>query len=108
MRQTGMGLHARLTHGVTSDVLCDQLRPAVPSPLCVLQILDSYNLINICLRSHLPSPARFFFCSSVSAAGNTPKPASIPETSDVLCDQLRPAVPSPLCVLQILDYGLGN
>ncbi|OQE24078.1 hypothetical protein PENFLA_c010G00241 [Penicillium flavigenum] len=43
-------------------------------------IRGTYNLINLCLRSRLPSPARFFFCSSVSAAGNTPKPASIPET----------------------------
>ncbi|CAG8371628.1 unnamed protein product [Penicillium salamii] len=43
-------------------------------------IRGTYNLINLCLRSHLPLPARFFFCSSVSAASNTPKPASIPET----------------------------
>ncbi|EKV19000.1 Male sterility, NAD-binding [Penicillium digitatum] len=43
-------------------------------------IRGTYNLINFCLRSRLPSPARFFFCSSVSAASNTPKPASIPET----------------------------
>ncbi|CAG8080604.1 unnamed protein product [Penicillium olsonii] len=43
-------------------------------------IQGTYNLINLCLRSHLPLPARFFFCSSVSAASNTPKPASIPET----------------------------
>ncbi|CAI7566313.1 unnamed protein product [Penicillium crustosum] len=43
-------------------------------------IRGTYNLINLCLRSRLPSPARFFFCSSVSAASNTPKPASIPET----------------------------
>ncbi|OQE09213.1 hypothetical protein PENVUL_c007G01628 [Penicillium vulpinum] len=43
-------------------------------------IRGTYNLINLCLRSNLPSPARFFFCSSVSAASNTPKPASIPET----------------------------
>ncbi|KAJ5357760.1 hypothetical protein N7541_004918 [Penicillium brevicompactum] len=43
-------------------------------------IRGTYNLINLCLRSHLPTPARFFFCSSVSAASNTPKPASIPES----------------------------
>ncbi|KAJ5531383.1 hypothetical protein N7527_004776 [Penicillium freii] len=43
-------------------------------------IRGTYNLINLCLRSRLPSPARFFSCSSVSAASNTPKPASIPET----------------------------
>ena len=38
-----------------------------------------HNLINICLRSHLPEPVKFFFCSSVSTASGTPKPASIPE-----------------------------
>lgn len=43
-------------------------------------IRGTYNLINFCLRSKLPNPARFFFCSSVSAASNTPKPASIRET----------------------------
>ncbi|KAJ5090621.1 hypothetical protein N7532_009305 [Penicillium argentinense] len=44
-------------------------------------IRGTYNLINFCLRSKLPSPARFFFCSSVSAASATPKPASIPESA---------------------------
>ncbi|OJJ51653.1 hypothetical protein ASPZODRAFT_127770 [Penicilliopsis zonata CBS 506.65] len=43
-------------------------------------IRGTYHLINLCLRSNLPSPARFFFCSSVSTASNTPKPASILET----------------------------
>ncbi|KAH8804499.1 hypothetical protein F5884DRAFT_796175 [Xylogone sp. PMI_703] len=38
-----------------------------------------YNLLNICLQVRLASPAKFFFCSSVSAASGTPKPASIPE-----------------------------
>lgn len=42
-------------------------------------IRGTYNLINFCLRSKLPTPARFFFCSSVSTTSNTPKPASIPE-----------------------------
>ena len=41
----------------------------------------TYNLINFCLRSRLPAPARFFFCSSVSSAGRTPKPAVVPETA---------------------------
>ena len=41
----------------------------------------TYNLINLCLRSRLPVPARFFFCSSVSAGSNTPKPASIAEAT---------------------------
>lgn len=44
-------------------------------------IRGTYNLINFCLRSKLPSPAQFFFCSSVSAGSNTPKPASISETA---------------------------
>jgi thioester reductase-like protein len=42
-------------------------------------IRGTHNLINLCLRSKLPTPARFFFCSSVSTASNTPKPASIRE-----------------------------
>jgi thioester reductase-like protein len=42
-------------------------------------IRGTYNLINFCLRSNLPAPARFFFCSSVSTASGTPKPAVIPE-----------------------------
>lgn len=44
-------------------------------------IRGTYNLINLCLRSRLPDPASFFFCSSVSAGSNTPKPASIPEAT---------------------------
>ncbi|KAJ5930389.1 hypothetical protein N7466_005882 [Penicillium verhagenii] len=43
-------------------------------------IRGTHNLINFCLRSKLPLPARFFFCSSVSTASNTPKPATIRET----------------------------
>ena len=42
-------------------------------------IRGTHNLLNLCLRSHLPSPAKFFFCSSVSTASGTPKPASIAE-----------------------------
>jgi thioester reductase-like protein len=44
-------------------------------------IRGTYNLINFCLRSKLPTPAQFFFCSSVSTASGTPKPASIQETA---------------------------
>lgn len=44
-------------------------------------IRGTYNLINFCLRSKLPTPAQFFFCSSVSTASGTPKPASIRETA---------------------------
>ncbi|KAK0934485.1 hypothetical protein LTR29_013955 [Friedmanniomyces endolithicus] len=42
-------------------------------------IRGTHNLINFCLRSRLPKPANFFFCSSVSTASGTPKPATIPE-----------------------------
>lgn len=44
-------------------------------------IRGTHNLINLCLRSYLPKPAKFFFCSSVSTASGTPKPASIAETA---------------------------
>lgn len=44
-------------------------------------IRGTYNLINTCLRSRLPNPASFFFCSSVSAAISTPAPATIHETA---------------------------
>lgn len=44
-------------------------------------IRGTYNLLNFCLRSRLPQPAKLFFCSSVSAASGTPKPATIPETA---------------------------
>ncbi|KAK3075367.1 hypothetical protein LTR53_001372 [Teratosphaeriaceae sp. CCFEE 6253] len=37
------------------------------------------NLLNLCLQSQHPQPARFFFCSSVSTASGTPKPATIRE-----------------------------
>lgn len=40
-----------------------------------------HNLINFCLRVSLSSPAKFFFCSSVSTASGTPKPAIIPESA---------------------------
>jgi thioester reductase-like protein len=39
-----------------------------------------HNLLNFCLRTRLSSPAKMFFCSSLSAAGGTPKPARISET----------------------------
>lgn len=43
-------------------------------------IRATYNLINLCLRTSLPQPATFLFCSSISAASGTPKPATIRET----------------------------
>ncbi|SMR52769.1 unnamed protein product [Zymoseptoria tritici ST99CH_1E4] len=44
-------------------------------------IRGTHNLINLCLRSRLPNPANFFFCSSVSTTSSTPKPATIRETA---------------------------
>ncbi|KAI1346329.1 hypothetical protein F5Y01DRAFT_308366 [Xylaria sp. FL0043] len=38
-----------------------------------------HNLIQQCLRVQTPEPARFFFCSSVSAAGGTPRPGTVAE-----------------------------
>ena len=44
-------------------------------------IRGTYNLLNLCLRSRLPEAAKLFFCSSVSTASGTPKPAVVPETA---------------------------
>ncbi|KUI69374.1 Polyketide synthase HetM [Cytospora mali] len=38
-----------------------------------------HNLINLCLRTTTINPARFYFCSSISAAAGTPLPATIEE-----------------------------
>ncbi|KAH0397314.1 acetyl-CoA synthetase-like protein, partial [Aureobasidium melanogenum] len=35
-------------------------------------IKGAYNLIQLCLSTRTPKPAKFFFCSSVSSAANTP------------------------------------
>jgi thioester reductase-like protein len=43
-------------------------------------IKGTYNLLNICLSTTTPSPAKLFFCSSISAAAGTPLPAVIQET----------------------------
>ncbi|KAK9473258.1 uncharacterized protein V1510DRAFT_364071 [Dipodascopsis tothii] len=43
-------------------------------------IKGTYNLISLCLGVHTVSPARFYFCSSVSTASGTPLPATIAET----------------------------
>jgi thioester reductase-like protein len=43
-------------------------------------IKGTYNLINLCLASRRSSPARFFFCSSISVAAGTPLPAHIAES----------------------------
>lgn len=40
-----------------------------------------HNLINLCLRVRSKSPAKMFFCSSVSAGSGTPKPAKIREST---------------------------
>ncbi|OQO09905.1 hypothetical protein B0A48_04259 [Cryoendolithus antarcticus] len=42
-------------------------------------IAGTHHLISLALSSALPKPAAFFFCSSISSASGTPKPASISE-----------------------------
>lgn len=42
-------------------------------------IRGAYNLINLCLQTKTIAPARFYFCSSISAAAGTPLPAVIGE-----------------------------
>nr|OQO17236.1 hypothetical protein B0A51_13408 [Rachicladosporium sp. CCFEE 5018] len=43
-------------------------------------IAGTAHLIALGLSSHLLKPASFYFCSSISSASGTPKPASIPES----------------------------
>ncbi|KXH39280.1 hypothetical protein CNYM01_04247 [Colletotrichum nymphaeae SA-01] len=38
-----------------------------------------HNLIQLCQSVETPNPARFFFCSSVSASGGSPRPGTVPE-----------------------------
>ncbi|KAL2876832.1 hypothetical protein SGCOL_007855 [Colletotrichum sp. CLE4] len=38
-----------------------------------------HNLIELCQSVETPNPARFFFCSSVSASGGSPRPGKVPE-----------------------------
>ncbi|KAI9730859.1 MAG: putative NRPS-like protein biosynthetic cluster [Cirrosporium novae-zelandiae] len=42
-------------------------------------IAGTFHLLNLSLSSHLPTPPRFYFCSSISAAAGTPLPTKIPE-----------------------------
>ncbi|KAK1856583.1 male sterility protein [Colletotrichum chrysophilum] len=39
-----------------------------------------HNLLNFCLGTETVNPARFYFCSSISAAAGTPIPARVKET----------------------------
>lgn len=39
-----------------------------------------HNLIEFCQSTPFDEPARFFFCSSVSATGGTPRPGTVPES----------------------------
>lgn len=39
-----------------------------------------HNLIQLCLSVDTTSPARFFFCSSVSSAAGSPRPGNVTET----------------------------
>jgi thioester reductase-like protein len=43
-------------------------------------IRGAFNLLNLCLKTRTAAPARFFFCSSISAAAGTPLPAVISES----------------------------
>ncbi|KAG4425536.1 hypothetical protein IFR04_001233 [Cadophora malorum] len=43
-------------------------------------INGTFNLLNMCLNVKTPTPAKLFFCSSISAAAGTPIPAQIQET----------------------------
>ncbi|KAL5322381.1 hypothetical protein ACEPPN_010354 [Leptodophora sp. 'Broadleaf-Isolate-01'] len=43
-------------------------------------INGTFNLLNMCLGVRTQSPAKLFFCSSISAAAGTPLPAQIQET----------------------------
>ncbi|KAJ0328345.1 hypothetical protein COL5a_005122 [Colletotrichum fioriniae] len=38
-----------------------------------------HSLIQLCQSVETPNPARFFFCSSVSASGGSPRPGNVPE-----------------------------
>lgn len=42
-------------------------------------IKATHNLIQLCLSVTTPNPARFFFCSSVSAAAGSPRPGTVSE-----------------------------
>lgn len=42
-------------------------------------IQGAYHLLHLCLRTRTRRPARFYFCSSISAAAGTPVPATIGE-----------------------------
>lgn len=44
-------------------------------------IRATHALIRLCQRVQTPDPARFFFCSSVSSAGGTPRPGTVLERS---------------------------
>jgi thioester reductase-like protein len=87
LSQPGLGLHQyELDHFLSSLTCVIHSAWAVNFNLGVRSfeeqhIRGTYNLINLCLRSRLSSPARFYFCSSVSTASGTPKPAKIPESA---------------------------
>ena len=86
LSQTNLGLDTHSLQRLLSSVTCIiHSAWAVNFNLGVHSFEDqhiagTYNLLNFCLRSRLPQPAKFFFCSSVSTASGTPKPATIPET----------------------------
>jgi thioester reductase-like protein len=86
LSRPNLGLHVKdLTHLLSNLTCLIHSAWAVNFNLGVRSfeshhVRGTYNLINLCLRSTLPQPAKFFFCSSVSAASGTPRPATIAET----------------------------
>ncbi|EME79628.1 uncharacterized protein MYCFIDRAFT_156894 [Pseudocercospora fijiensis CIRAD86] len=85
LSQTNLGLHSKDLSHLLSNLTCViHSAWAVNFNLGVKSfeqhhIRGTHNLINFCLRSQLPSIPSFYFCSSISAASGTPKPATIRE-----------------------------
>ncbi|ETN40068.1 uncharacterized protein HMPREF1541_04343 [Cyphellophora europaea CBS 101466] len=52
----------------------------LPLPAFAPSLASIQNLINLCTSVQLATPAAFYFCSSVSAASGTPRPAIVRET----------------------------
>ncbi|KXT01164.1 hypothetical protein AC578_620 [Pseudocercospora eumusae] len=86
LSQANLGLHSKDASHLLSNLTCIiHSAWAVNFNLGVRSfeqhhIRGTHNLINFCLRSQLPRIPSFYFCSSISAASGTPKPATIRET----------------------------
>lgn len=75
---------ARLSQLLACLTCCIHSAWAVNFNIPVLSFEDqhikaTHNLIQLCLSVSTPEPACFFFCSSVSAAGGSPRPGTVPE-----------------------------